>query len=153
MQLTQHTDFALRTLLYLALHDERPVSVREVAEAYGISRHHLTKVARTLSQHGYIKTIRGHTGGMRLDRPANDINIGAMVRAMEPHFGLVACFPGNTTGHCCIAPACGLTSILHQAMNEFFAVLDRYTLADCMTKPSYLRALLHNTTHTMAAGK
>ncbi len=138
MQLTQHTDFGLRTLIYLSLHTDRVVSVREVADAYGISKHHLTKVARALSKHGYVETVRGHTGGMRLTRPPAQIVVGEVVRQLEPGFGLVACFAQHP-GSCVIAPACGLNGPLNKALEEFLKVLDGYTLADCVPNPEAMR--------------
>lgn len=131
MQLTQFTDFSLRVLLYLAVSPDQFHSVGAIADSYDISRHHLLKVARGLAEEGFVETRRGKQGGLRLALPPDQINIGKVVRRMEPGFPLVACFPGGAGG-CCIAPMCNLTGALNQALGSFLKVLDGYTLADCV---------------------
>ena len=133
MRLTQWTDFTLRVLMYCAACYERalPVTITEVAEAYGISRSHLTKIVQDLSARGYLETTRGSGGGMRLMRPAKEINVGAVVRATESDFVVVECFdPENN--QCRLSSHCRLQSVLGQAMLAFFAVLDALTLEDLM---------------------
>ena len=133
MRLTQWTDFTLRVLMYCAACYERalPVTITEVAEAYGISRSHLTKIVQDLSARGYLETTRGRGGGMRLMRPAKEINVGAVVRATESDFVVVECFdPENN--QCRLSSHCRLQSVLGQAMLAFFAVLDALTLEDLM---------------------
>ncbi len=133
MRLTQWTDYTLRVLMYCAACDGRaqPVTITEVADAYGISRSHLTKIVQDLSARGYLDTTRGRGGGMRLMRPAQDINVGAVVRATESDFVVVECFdPQNN--HCRLSSHCRLQSVLGKAMNSFFAVLDALTLEDLM---------------------
>lgn len=128
MQLTRYTDYGLRVLIYLACTDD-DASVAEIAERYAISRNHLVKVAHALSQQGFVITSRGRSGGMRLARPAEDIGIGEVVRALETNRDLVECFTleSNT---CPIAPVCGLKGALSRAETAFQEVLDEYTLAD-----------------------
>jgi Rrf2 family nitric oxide-sensitive transcriptional repressor len=128
MRLTQFTDFALRTLIYLGLQGDRLSSIHEIAQAYGVSENHLTKVVHQLGQQGFIDTLRGRGGGVRLARPAADIRIGEVVRRAEEDLALVACFPGS--GHCILAGECGGQRILHEALAAFFEVLDAYTLED-----------------------
>lgn len=133
MRLTQWTDFTLRVLMYCAACHERaqPVTITEVAQAYGISRSHLTKIVQDLSARGYLETTRGRGGGMRLMRPAKEINVGAVVRATESDFVVVECFdPQNN--QCRLSSHCRLQSVLGQAMQSFFAVLDALTLEDLM---------------------
>lgn len=134
MRLTQWTDYTLRVLMYCAAAQERPaaVTITEVAEAYGISRSHLTKIVQQLGATGLLETTRGRGGGMRLVRPPSDINLGAIVRATETDFHLVECFD-PLTNQCTLTPVCGLKGILAQAMQAFMQVLDSYTLADLMT--------------------
>lgn len=129
MNLTLHTDYSLRILLYLAEHTDRPVSTREISDAYGISRNHLVRVVQTLQAHSFVKAATGRSGGIKLARDANGINIGEVVRKTEPNFRIVECFdvPSNT---CRILPVCSLRGVLVTALESFFATLDKYTLAD-----------------------
>jgi Rrf2 family transcriptional regulator, nitric oxide-sensitive transcriptional repressor len=136
MRLTLHTDYALRTLMYLGLRPDRRVSIHEIAEAYGISENHLVKVVHKLGQGGMIETIRGKGGGLRLGRPAAEIGIGDVVRFTEEDLALVACFQAPDSGrHCAIADACRLQLLLHDALDAFMAVLDTRTLADLLAEP------------------
>lgn len=140
MQLTLHTDYALRALIYLALSDEG-ATIAEIASRYGISRNHLVKVAHNLGKAGLIETTRGRAGGLRLARPAADINLGQVVRLMEPHFNLVECFD-KEHDTCVIAPACGLRRALFEAQQAFLRTLDAYTLADFTRNRKELAPLL-----------
>lgn len=135
MRLTRYTDYALRVLLYLGAQPDRVCSIAEIARAYDISQNHLMKVAHDLGKAGYVEGVRGRSGGIRLAKPANRINVGAVVRHTEEGFDLADC------GTCVIAPACGLTGVLAEALTAFMAVLDRYTLADLLKKRSRLMDL------------
>jgi Rrf2 family transcriptional regulator, nitric oxide-sensitive transcriptional repressor len=136
MRLTRYTDYALRVLIYLAARPEELSAINDISRAYGISQNHLMKVVSDLASNGYVTSLRGRKGGIRLAVPAKDINVGDVVRHTEEGFDLVDC------GSCIIAPACGLTSALHDAVKAFLAVLDGYTLADLVTRRSKLRSLL-----------
>ena len=135
MRLTHYTDFALRVLLYLGTHPEQICPISEIAQTYGISQNHLVKVVHDLGKAGYVAGTRGRFGGIRLARPAEAINVGAVVRHTEDDFRLADC------GGCLIAPACGLSCALDEAMAAFMAVLDRYTLADLLAKRGNLATL------------
>jgi len=141
VHLTQFTDYSLRLTLYLACHPDRLVSVEEVGQSYGISRHHLVKVVQELTDLKVIESQRGRGGGMRLAIPPGEINVGWLIRRTEPHMDLVECFDmaANT---CPIAPACGLKGALVRAQKAFLAVLDEYTLDDFKTHRPDLIALL-----------
>jgi Rrf2 family nitric oxide-sensitive transcriptional repressor len=140
MQLTLFSDYALRIALYLGAHPERRCSVEEISRAYGISRAHLVKVVQRLTELGLVGSTRGRGGGLHLARAPEDINLGALVRATEPHFDLVECFDGETNT-CPIAPACGLKGTLLRAQRAFLAVLDAQTLADISPHPARLVTL------------
>jgi Rrf2 family nitric oxide-sensitive transcriptional repressor len=135
MRLTRYTDYAMRVLMYLGVQPDKVCSIAEIARAYGISHNHLTKVAHDLGRAGYVEGVRGRTGGIRLARAAERINVGAVVRQTEHGFDLADC------GSCIIAPACGLTGVLDEALAAVLAVLDRYTLADLLAKQSRLMRL------------
>ena len=137
MHLTRYSDYAMRVLLYLAAKPDRLCSIAEVSGAYGISQSHLMKVVNDLGQAGYVATVRGRTGGIRLGQPAETIVIGALIRHTEESFDLVDC------PSCRLAPGCGLSGVLGEAMEAFMAVLDRYTLADVIERRrDVLRLLL-----------
>lgn len=138
MRLTQYTDFSLRVLIYLGLNHHRRCTIREISAAYGISRNHLMKVVQQLAAEGFVDSVRGVGGGLTLRGQPADIELGTLVRAMEPDLGLVECMrPGN---ECVITPACALTGMLVEARQAFLGVLDGYTLADILT-PSRRREL------------
>lgn len=136
MKLTLFTDYSMRVLLYLGAHPDRLCSIAEVAEGYRISHNHLMKVVNQLARQGYVDSVRGRAGGIRLGRAPEAINLGALVRDTEDGFVLVDC------GGCVVAPACGVTGVLAEALGAFMAVLDRYTLADMLTPRLRLRELL-----------
>ncbi|GEL74545.1 MULTISPECIES: RrF2 family transcriptional regulator [Myxococcus] len=133
MHLTLHADYSLRVLLYLATRTGRPVSTQEMADAYGISKHHLVRVVQTLAGQGVVDARAGRSGGVVLARAPADIQVGRVLRAAEPDFHLVECFDRERNA-CPIAPACGLKSVLDEAREAFLAVLDRYTLADLLRR-------------------
>lgn len=141
MRLTRHTDNALRALIYIALHDDAPSRITDIARRMGMSEDHAAKVIARLAELGFVVTIRGRAGGVRLARPADAIVIGDVVRATEDNLSLVECFDPETN-QCPIAPACGLAPALDEALKAFLGVLDRYTIADFVAKPRALERLL-----------
>lgn len=141
MRLTRFTDNALRALLYLALTPDDISTVGEVARRMGMSEDHLLKVVQRLTTLGYVQTIRGRRGGMRLARAADTIVVGNVVRQTEDNLQLVPCFESGNTD-CPIAPACGLAPALDHALQAFLSVLDGYTVADLMAKRAQLTALV-----------
>jgi Rrf2 family nitric oxide-sensitive transcriptional repressor len=140
MRLTTYTDYALRVLIRLAVQPQHLTTIADIAEGYGISENHLMKVVHQLGLAGYIETVRGRNGGIRLLKEPREINAGEIVRRMEPDFYLATCF--NPSGGCVIEPACILKGVLAQARDAFLAVLDRYTLADLVTPGRELATLL-----------
>ncbi len=133
MQLTVHTDYALRVLLYLSHFPERRVGTEEISTAYGISKNHLVRVVQTLADAGYVRVTVGRAGGVALARSPAEIRLGQVVRATEVSFRLVECHDvlHNT---CPIVPVCGLKGMLDMALEAFLGEMDRYTLAD-LVKP------------------
>ncbi|QGP80799.1 Rrf2 family transcriptional regulator [Sphingobium sp. CAP-1] len=136
MQLTRHTDYALRVLIHLAVAPGGRATIAEIAEGYGLSRNHLMKVVHHLGQGGFIATQRGRGGGFALARPAEEVGIGAVVRHSEPDMRMADC------ASCAIRTACGLSGILAEATNAFMAALDRYSLADAARDRRGLAALI-----------
>ncbi len=131
MQLTLHTDYALRVLIYLAQKKGGLATITETANFYQISRNHLVKVVHHLATENFIHTTRGKHGGMRLARTPDLISIGDVVRHMEPNFDIVECFNASNNP-CAVTPVCALKEVLYRAGNEFLAVLDQYTLANAI---------------------
>jgi Rrf2 family nitric oxide-sensitive transcriptional repressor len=127
VRLTLFTDYAMRVLLYLGARPDRLCSIPEIARAYHISQNHLMKVVNQLAHGGYVETVRGRYGGIRLGKAPEEINVGTLVRETEDGFQLLDC------DGCVIALACGLTGVVKEALLAFLAVLDRYTLADLLS--------------------
>jgi Rrf2 family nitric oxide-sensitive transcriptional repressor len=141
MRLTVYTDYSLRVLMYLALHEERLPTIAEIATTHGISKNHLMKVVYELGLAGFVDSVRGRGGGLRLGRKPEKICLGDVVRHSEPDMDLVPCFVSTATV-CAIQPACKLRSVLYEAGQAFLEVLDRYTLADLVANKDQLTALL-----------
>lgn len=141
MRLTSFTDYSLRVLMYVAAQPDRHVRIAEIAAAFDISASHLTKVVHHLGKNGLLTNMRGRGGGVVLASPAADINLGAVVRAAEAEGALVECF-NPKTNHCLITPVCGLRGVLAEALEVFYAALDRYTLADITRNRARLRDVL-----------
>ena len=141
MKLTMFTDYSLRSLIYVAMNQGAMVTVDDIARTNQISRHHVTKVISRLNQLGYLETVRGKGGGMRLAMRPELIAIGRVVRQTEADLSLVECINGKNEA-CVIVPACRLKSALDIALDAFFATLDRYTLADLLEPRNKLAHLL-----------
>lgn len=141
MRLTMYTDYSLRTLLYLSLTDNKKLTtIQEISDAYHISKNHLMKVTHQLGKMGYIETVQGRNGGIRLKVKPEELNIGEIARQTEDDFHLVECFSNNN--QCVITPACQLRHVLHEALVAFIQVLDQYTIADIIAQPDMYKPLL-----------
>lgn len=152
MRLTAMTDYSLRLLMHVAQQPDRLCTIAEIAQVYGVSEAHLMKITHQLGMAGFIETVRGRGGGMRLARPAAEINLGDVVRAMEPDFAIVECF---ATGNVCsLTGRCRLTGVLHGSLMAFMAHLDGYTLADILepAAPSGPRPVLIRSRQRSEAG-
>lgn len=133
MKLTHYSDYSLRVLIFLGIRTERLATISEIAESYGISRNHVVKVVHHLGQLGYVETLRGKRGGLRLAGRPEDINIGKLVRETEASLQIVECFGDDKA--CVLSPVCVLKNVLNEALVAFLATLDRYTLKD-LIKPA-----------------
>ena len=133
MYLTHQTDYALRVLTYAAANSEGLVNIATIAEVYGISRSHLMKVATALVKGGFLDSVRGKGGGLRLSRSAEGIVIGDVVRHIEP-MKLVECMGADN--RCLLTSCCRLSSILNEAGQAFLAHLDKFTLSDLINQPT-----------------
>jgi Rrf2 family nitric oxide-sensitive transcriptional repressor len=141
MKLSTFTDYSLRLLMYLAVDPQRRATIAEVAAAFGISRHHLTKVAHGLGRHGWLANVRGHGGGLALAMAPQLIVIGEVVRRTEGGDLPAACFAKDAEP-CALDTACRLRGVLDEALRAFYRVLDRCTLDDLVRQPQALSRLL-----------
>ncbi|MFT4978516.1 MAG: Rrf2 family nitric oxide-sensitive transcriptional repressor [Myxococcota bacterium] len=142
MRLTNHTDYGLRVLIYLALQGDSDVSTADIAAYHKLSLHHIRKIVQGLSHAGFVDTTRGRGGGVRLARPAVEIRLGQVVLALEPDMNIAECFrPG--TSSCVIAPVCRLKAVLADARAAFLDELDQVTLAEVVGNGRALRRLLN----------
>lgn len=134
MRLTNFSDYALRMLMYAASAGDRLITIEEAARTFNVSKTHLNKVANTLTRAGYLKAVRGRSGGLALGQPAGAIRIGDVLRLTEPDFALVECFA--TGNQCVITKSCKLSGLLTEAVAAFQTTLDRHTLADIVLTPT-----------------
>lgn len=141
MKLTMYTDYSLRVLMYLALDPDHTSTIQEIADHYNISKNHLMKVAYELGQSGYVETVRGRNGGLRLAKPAAEINLGVLVRECEEDFTLVECFDAENN-QCVLTPACKLKHVLKEALENYFHSLNQYSLADLLQHRKSMAKLL-----------
>lgn len=140
MQLTTFSDYSMRVMMYLGLRHGKLATISEIAQAYKISENHLTKVVHHLARLGYVETVRGKGGGLRLVLLPETVNIGKMLRDSEGGTGLLPCL--TKENECCIQISCQLIGILREAQDALFAVLDKYTLADLLFKDAPLENIL-----------
>ena len=140
MRLTRYTDFCFRVLVHVGLKGGALATTKEISTHYQISNKHLMKVVYDLNVKGYLETVRGKNGGIRLGRAPEDINLGALIRETETDSALVEC--QTPEGHCRISSSCRLRNVLEEALGAFLAVLDRYTLADLIEPKNELSQLL-----------
>jgi len=142
MQITRYTDYSLRVLIYLAVNQDKLVTINDIATSYQISKNHLMKIVQQLNQQGYLLATRGKNGGIKLNKPTTEINIGSLVRKIEDKSKLLECF--GSDNHCVITPSCQLKGLFAQAQENFFKTLDSVTLQDLIgeDKNSNLQNLL-----------
>lgn len=144
MRLTLHTDYAIRVLVHVGLEPGRLVTISEIADSYGISKNHLTKVVHRLGRAGYLETVRGKSGGVRLSMAPEALKLGDLVRRTEEDFCLARCQAGAEAGGmpaeedgeeaapCRLEPGCLARQAFAEGLGAFFSALDRYTLADIL---------------------
>ncbi|TEW52838.1 RrF2 family transcriptional regulator [Psychromonas algicola] len=128
MQITRYTDYSLRVLIYLAINKQQLTTISDIATSYQISKNHLMKIVQQLNQQSYVLATRGKNGGIKLNRDAKEINVGALVREIEDKSKLIECF--GAENKCVITPSCQLKNIFAEAQENFFKTLDAYTLQD-----------------------
>jgi len=133
MRLTSFSDYAFRLLIFAASHEDRLVTIEETARTFAISRAHLMKVANELTRAGFLKAVRGRSGGLTLGEAPEAIRLSEVLAAVEPDFALAECFGAGSL--CLITPHCRLRKALDEALAAFIGSLDRYTVADLVLEP------------------
>lgn len=141
MRLTRQTNYAIRILMYCAANDTRLSRIPEIAAAYSVSELFLFKILQPLVSAGLVETVRGRNGGVRLGKPAADINLFDVVRVTEENFAMAECFENDAT-ECPLVDHCGLNAALREALGAFFEVLSRHTIADLVQSRQHVRDLL-----------
>ncbi|GLS28615.1 transcriptional regulator, BadM/Rrf2 family [Mesorhizobium albiziae] len=141
MRLTRQTNYAIRILMYCAANEGRLSRIPEIAAAYTVSELFLFKILQPLVENGLVETVRGRNGGVKLGRAAADINLFDVVRVTEENFAMAECFENDAT-ECPLVDSCALNAALREALNAFFGVLERYTIADLVKARPNVRALL-----------
>ncbi|HEX2531532.1 MAG TPA: Rrf2 family transcriptional regulator [Burkholderiaceae bacterium] len=152
MHLTDYTDYSLRALMYLGMNRDRLVTIQDIADTYAISKNHLMKVVHHLGLAGMIETTRGRSGGLRLGREPEEINLGQVVRGTEPNFMMAECFD-RKRNQCILSSSCELQAVLRQATIAYLRVLDNVTLADLLKKSASLSQVANTSTHPQNRSK
>ncbi len=144
MRLTDYTDYSLRVMLYLAVRSEGLSTIQEISDAYGISKNHLMKVVQRLGELGWVETVRGRNGGLRLDPRTPLLSIGEVVRKTESDFSIVGCFADESEAHrhCVIQSHCRLRGVFAAARDAFLAELDQHTVGDLASPADELASVL-----------
>jgi Rrf2 family nitric oxide-sensitive transcriptional repressor len=152
VRLTSFTDYGLRVLIYLGAHAGGHATIAEIAASFGISQHHLVKVVHFLGKAGFLETIRGRSGGLRLAAVPGAINVADVVREMEGRAMPAECFHPETNT-CGIAGICRLRGVFGEAVDAFYAVLENYTLEDLVRSRQTLARILFRSPSTPRGGK
>ena len=140
MRLTRQTNYAMRILMYCAANDDRLSRIPEIAAAYTVSELFLFKILQPLVESGFVETVRGRNGGVRLKKPASQITLFDVIRVTEENFSMAECFE-NDAAECPLVDSCGLNEALRKALGAFFEVLEGYSIDDLVrTRP--MRSLL-----------
>lgn len=145
MRLTDYTDYSLRVMLFLMVRGEGLATIQEISDAYGVSKNHLMKVVQRLGELGWVETVRGRNGGLRLAPGSASLTVGAVVRATESDFSIVGCFSdagGDSHRRCVIQSYCALKGVFAAARDAFLAELDRHTIGEISQPGQPLAAIL-----------
>ena len=140
MRLTTRTNLAIRTLMFCAVNDDVTVRKPDIAAACNASENHLGQVIRILGQHRFIDATRGRNGGLQLMRPPSEINIGAVFRVFEADLPFAECF--STANTCPLVDVCWLRNAIRDAVDAFYASLDKVRLSDLVEGNAGLATLL-----------
>jgi Rrf2 family nitric oxide-sensitive transcriptional repressor len=138
MEVSLHSDYSFRVLIYLALQPDGLSHIKTIAESFDISEHHLIKVVQNLVKFGYVDSYRGRGGGIKLAMEPARINLGQVFRRTEPNLKLLSCFDSSVM-ECRIAGFCDLQGVFAAALQAFLRELDGVTLEDVIGNKRPLR--------------
>ena len=127
--------------MYCAANKDRLSKVQEIADAYNLPSPFLFKLCQPLIKNGFIVSVRGSTGGLKLGKPASEIKLSAVIRITEDSFEMAECFKDEGTD-CPLVDSCGLNSVLREALNAFFDVMEKYSIADLTANRHGIERLL-----------
>ena len=145
MQLTKHTDLALRVLMFLAVNPDDLAKIKDIAAVYKVSQNHLVKVTHKLVLLGYVHSTRGRGGGVVLAKNAKDISIGEIVKKMENSIEIIDCSKEN----CPLMSNCLLKRALNVATNEFLDSLNKQTIHDLVKNLATSPIAINNVKHEL----
>jgi len=140
MRLTRQTNYAIRILMYCAANEGRLSRIPDIAQAYSLSDLFLFKILQPLVEAGFVQTVRGRNGGVKLGKPAEDITLFDVIRVTEESFAMAECFENDT--ECPLVDGCGLNEALRKALGAFFEVLASYTIQDLVDARPNMRDVL-----------
>ena len=141
MRLTRQTNYAIRILMYCASNGGQLSRIKDIAAAYSASELFLFKILQPLVEAGMVETVRGRNGGVRLARPAAEINLRNVVEVTEENFALAECFETGAVD-CPLIESCELNSALREALNAFLGALGNYTIDDLLGNKAFMRRRL-----------
>ncbi|TKT79134.1 iron-responsive transcriptional regulator RirA [Aquamicrobium sp. LC103] len=141
MRLTRQTNYAIRILMYCAANQGQLSRIPEIAAAYSVSELFLFKILQPLVENGLVTTVRGRNGGVKLGKPATEINLFDVVRVTEDSFAMAECFEKDAV-ECPLVDSCALNEALRKALGAFFEVLESYTIDDLVKARPAMRDLL-----------
>lgn len=141
MRLTTRTNLAMRTLMFCAVNPDRVVRKAEIAAACNASENHLAQVIHLMAQNGFLRTLRGRAGGLMLGRPAEEIRVGTVFRTFEGNLPFTECFAGGDNS-CPLVAFCRLKCVLAEAVEAFYAALDKVSVQDLVDGNGELEGLL-----------
>ena len=141
MRLTIRTNLAMRALMFCAVNHPNMVRKNDIAQRCNTSPNHMAQVVNMLGQQGFVRTVRGRGGGIRLAHAPEDISVGAVMRAFEADVPFTECFD-NGSNCCPITPYCRLKEAFSGALGAFYTHLDGVMIADLVRGNPGLRSLL-----------
>ena len=139
MRLTKQTNYAIRMLMYCAANEGELSRVPEIAKAYSVSELFLFKILHPLVEAGFMQTVRGRNGGVKLAKPADEIFVSDVVKVTEENFAMAECFESGAI-ECPLVNSCGLNATLSKALKAFFDVLKATSIAD-LQRPTFRERL------------
>lgn len=142
MRLTTKTNLAARVLMACAFNRGKTLRTSDIAQVSNASLNHLLQVVNGLQAHGFIETLRGRYGGLRLARPPEQVSMGAVFRIFEAGHPFAECFDAETNT-CPLSTECRLRGYIARAVEAFYHELDMVTLEDLTRGNCGLEALLN----------